>query len=100
MLWMDSMQLTNNILGKLASNKKLKIGILLNASEHIYIKFAGQFSHIINNIYRFYGIKRGTKIQKKSSPFKYQSRFTTLKGTTMAIKEVLKCHVTTNCFHN
>ena len=53
------------LLGRLASNDTSKIGILPSASKNIFITFADQCIHIINNKERLNGLKGSTRIQNR-----------------------------------
>ena len=57
-------------------------------SKYVSIKFAEQCIHIVNNKDKLNELKGNTKMKKRELLFKYQSRFKTLKGTTMLITEV------------
>ena len=62
------------LIGKLASNDTSKIGILPSVSKNIFITFADQCIHIINNKEILNGLKGSTKMQNRESLLKYQSR--------------------------
>ena len=59
---------------RLASNDTSKIGILPSASKYASIKFSDQCINIINNKEILNGLKVITKMKKRESIFKYQSR--------------------------
>ena len=61
-------------MGKLASNNTTNIGMLPSASKYVSMNFADQCLHILNNKEKLNGLKGSTKMQKRQSHFKYQSR--------------------------
>ena len=63
------------LIGQLSSNEISNIGMLPSAPKDVSVKFADQFIHIINDKYSLNGLKSSTKIQKRESLLKYQSRF-------------------------
>ena len=67
------------LMGKLASNDTTNIGMLPSASKYVSVKFADQCLHILNNKEILNGLKDSTKIQKRRSQFKYQSRIYNVK---------------------
>ena len=62
------------LMGVLASNDTTNIVMLPSASKYVFINFADQCLHIINNKDRLNRLKGITKLQKRQSRFKYQSR--------------------------
>ena len=61
------------LIGKLGSNDTTSIGMIPNASKDVSKTFVDQCLHILNNKESLNGLKRITKIQNRSSLFKYQS---------------------------
>ena len=62
------------LIGKLASNDTSIIGILSSASKDVSVKFVDQCIHVLNNKVILNGLKVITKMKKRESIFKYQSR--------------------------
>ena len=62
------------LMGKLDSNDTTNIGMLPSASKDVSVKFEYQYLQIINNKEIVNGLKGSTKIQKRESLLKYQSR--------------------------
>ena len=74
------------LIDKLASNDTPKIIILPRESKDVSVKFSEQCLHIITNNNGLNGIKGSTKIQKRQSLLKYQSRLYNIK-----INDDFKC---------
>ena len=51
-------------IGQLGCNNTSKIGMLPSASKDVYIKFADNCIHILNNKERLNGLKGSTKMKK------------------------------------
>ena len=62
------------IIGKLVSKNTTNIGMIHSALNYFSIKFVDQCIHILNNKEIMNGPKGRTKMQKRQSQFKYQSR--------------------------
>ena len=71
-----------------------------SVSKDVSIKFSDQCIHIINNKERKNGLNGITKIQKRESPFKYQSRIYNFQRNYDIDHIGMKIQREKNCFNN